>query len=621
MDPADERLIVSFWASPKTTKLPAAMPSLHRWKDQDRIHYMDTHPGAKDPLPETLIRLGKAGHALAAIERVSMCLSIKSERNERLVGQIRDIAERLWEWHSIIRLLRAPTNSDKVKIAMNASWVVMIKAFYLSTAAVDILRENNYDAMPVVLSHNVWETFPFLELLRFKGRGILFTNPTGMMSSLSLSQWITTYREFRRVYIRTGFSPSASTYFRALLCQYGYFIHNRHETVTAQMRCYDIPSYLTQAPFLPSELLMAPLNDELITKHEADLFYAMRHLRAARTFYEAGHWDPMPLEERKMIIKALCSFVRAMLADRKMYTSFAGKVRTNLLRRALQPGDSDIHHRARDLKPSKTQYADAGEILSSQRHEFYNTVTGRDGFNQDTPDTHMKIWAAELEKLMDNEPDEHEAFNEEVNEIRQRMREESGRNDDDDDDNDAMDIDEEPPLNPTQEEEETIRTEIRSKLWDYISVERSNREFVILLIIQTDFDIYTQYASRINKQEEFDLQRHAYLDDAALPPPLDDPPSSPHEALHKFIDGMGYKPPFMIVLSHLYAIITPEETWVTPRLEEAFVLWMREAVRRGQLSKNTIHPTLVPLLLPQEQLVAAWTNETAIVPHGPRLTL
>lgn len=568
MNPADERAIVSFWSG--VHQLPAAMPSLHRWKDQDRIHYVSTHPGAKEPLEATLIKLSKAARAIDAMERVAPYLIDQTDRHARLVGQIRDIAERLWLWHGAIRLLRAHGNSALIKIVMDTSWVLMIKALFLGTVTADILRTENYESppLPMILAGNVWVTFPFLEMMQMRGRGILFTNPEGMLKCLSLSQWMTAYREFKRVYVRTGFSPSAAVYLQGLLYQYAHFVHNRHESFEERERCYDMPNYRAQAPELPSRLLDGPLNDELIHVHEADLFFTLRHLRAAHTFYAAGQWVPMGRPERKAVLRTLVAFVAAMLADRRMYTTMASEVRTNLMRRALQPGDSAMHHQARGLKPSTTEFADASEILSVQRREFYNVINGREGFLRDTPDTHMRVWMAEQERSMEHEPDV-----------------------------------------PDDGEE-------RERLWDYISVERSNREFVILLIVQAGFDIYTRYACRVKDRAEFDLYRHGFMDDASVPPPLDAPPDSPAEALRVLVDQLNHKPPFFIVLSRMYAVVTPDAVRVSPRFEEAFTWWLREAVRRDQLSKDTIHPALWPLLLPLDQFIA----EPA-ASHGARLSI
>lgn len=572
MNPDDERTIVSFWAGVK--QLPAAMPSLHRWKDQDRIHYVTTHPGAKDPLEATLRKLAQAARALDAMERVAPYLIDQTARHARLVGQIRDIAERLWLWHGAIRMLRAHGNSALIKIVMDTSWVLVIKALFLGTVTADILNTENYESppLPMLLAGNVWVTFPFLEMMQRRGRGILFTNPEGMLKCLSLSQWMTAYREFKRVYVRTGFSPSAAAYLQGLLYQYAHFVHNRHESFQERERCYDMPNYRAETPALPSRLLGGPLNDELIHVHEPDLYFTLRHLRAAHTFYTEGRWVPMGRPERKAVLRTLVAFIAAMLADRRMYTTMASEVRTNLMRRALQPGDSAIHHQTRGLKPSSTDFADASEILSVQRREFYNVINGKEGFLRDTPDTHMRIWMAEQERIMQHEPDVHET------------------------DEDAADQ--------------------RERLWDYVSVERSSREFVILLIVQAAFDIYTRYACRVKERDEFDLYRHGYMDDASVPPPLDSPPDSPYEALRVLADQLNHKPPFFIVLSHMYAVVTPDAVRVSPRLEEAFTWWLREAVRGGQLSKDTIHPALCPLLLPLDQLIAE-----PVVSNGPRLSI
>lgn len=566
MNPDDERTIVSFWSG--VHQLPAAMPSLHRWKDQDRIHYVNTHPGAKDPLEATLGKLARAARALDAIERVAPYLIDQTARHARLVGQIRDIAERLWLWHGAIRMLRAHGNGALIKVVMDTSWVLMIKALFLGTALADILRTENYESppMPVILAGNVWVTFPFLEMMQKRGRGILFTNPEGMLKCLSLSQWMTAYREFKRVYVRTGFSPSAATYLQGLLYQYAHFVHNRHESYQERERCYDMPNYRAQAPELPSRLLDGPLNDTLIHVHEPDLFFTLRHLRAAHTFYTAGQWVPMGQAERRAVLRTLVAFVAAMLADRRMYTTMASEVRTNLMRRALQPGDSAIHHQTRGLKPSSTDFADAGEILSVQRRDFYNVINGKEGFLSDTPDTHMRVWMGEQERIMQHEPMAEDA-------------------------------------------------EERERLWDYVSIERSNREFVILLIVQAAFDIYTRYACRVKERAEFDLYRHGFMDDASVPPPLDTPPDSPDEA-RRVLTGLNHKPPFFIVLSHMYAVVTADTVHVSPRLEEAFAWWVREAVRGDQLSKDTIHPALWPLLLPLDQLTA----EPAVA-HGARLSV
>jgi len=587
MDPDDERTIVQFWAAKINQQLPAAMPSLHRWKDQDRIHYVDTHPGAKDPLEATMEKLIRAARALEAMDRVGPVLIDRTDRHERLLGQVRDIAERMWEWHAVIRMLRTHNSSDLIKFVMDTSWVLMIKSLFQWGSMHGIMDMETYGdpPLPVPLYANVWAEFPFLELLQHRGRGILFTNPTGMLKSLSLGQWMTAYYEFKRVYLRTGFSPSAAAYLWALVYQYGSFVYNRHESNQARERCYDMADYRVQGIDLPCPLLGGPLNDKLIRAHEPDLFYTLRHLRAASAFYEAGaaSWRPMSLAERRGVVHTLAAFITAMLADRRMYTTFASEVRTHLLRRALQPGDSAIHHQTRGLKPSRTDYAEASEILSSQRHDFYTIVHGKEGFSKDTIETHMKLWLAEQEKLMAHAPD---------------------------DNNGAMDAD---------DDDDTPQAR-RARMWDLVSVERSMREFVMVLIVQSAFDIYARYACRVRNQEEFDLYRHGFMDDASVPPPLDTPPESPAVAWHTYAENMGRKPPFFVVLSHMYAVVvSAEETRVSPRFEEAFTWWLREAVRGGQLSKETIHATLWPLLLRDDQLVRAGAPPEPA--HGPRLFL
>lgn len=603
MNQDDERRIVSFWAAKKTQKLPAAMPSLHRWKDQDRLHYVAMTPGAKEPLDATLERLGLADIMVRSVERICPFLVEGTERHVRLVGQIKDLAERLWLWHEAIRLLRNHGNSPLLKRTMDMSWVMMCKTVLLSKAAGDILTECYYDypLLPVCLSLNVWETYPYLTMLRDQKRGVIFTHHMGRLGVLSVSQWLTAFREFKRVYVRTGFSPSAAAYAQGLFYQYAHFVQNQHESAQERDRCYDMGSYKVMEPDLPDRLLGSPLNSELIHLHEPELFYLMRHVRACLCYYQAARsWKPVHATERRAALQVMSKFVSAMICDRRMYTTLQGQVRTNFYRRALQPGDNGIYHQTRGLKPSKTDYADAGEVLSNQRHEFYTLLRT---FASDTVEVHMKAWVADQEQSMKNEPDDPElALDDPPDPIV-------------DQDIDAMDIDEVPvePVTPVKER--------RSRLWDYVSVDRSHRDFVARLIVQSAFDIYTGYACRSRQLEEFDIQRHGFLDDGALPPPLDQPPASPAVALDELMEGRGHQPPFLLFISHMYVVLTPEETWVSPRFEEAFPHWLRQVVARGHLSKETIHPTLHPLLLSPAELVLPTTRPAVDPSHVYRIQL
>jgi hypothetical protein len=254
-------------------------------------------------------------------------------------------------------------------------------------------------------------------------------------------------------------------------------------------------------------------------------------------------------------------------------------VRTNYFRRALQPGDSAVFHARQNLKPSRQDYAEANEILKVQRREYHSLV---DSFSRETVDQHMTAWFKDQEDIMKGEP---------IHEIVYATAEVEA----------AMDIDADPDAPPSP----LTGDQARDRLWDYISVERSHREFVARLIIQSCFDIYTAYACRSQGCAEFLLQTHGFVDDAALPPPLDMPPPDPDSCLDSFVTRLGYKPPFLVVLSHMYSVLTPVAVRITPRYEEAVLMWLREAVDQGHLSSATIHPALHPLLLPDAQLVAS----------------
>jgi hypothetical protein len=319
MDLAAERVVVSVWASPNMKTLPAAMPSLHRWGDQDRIHYVTMTPGAVDPLVHTLRgRLKRIDEVIHALERLCPCLTLRSERTLRLMGQVREVTDRLWRWHTQIRMLRNHNNPALVRTLMDMSWVLMIRAQYLTACAEDVLAEGYYDAppRPVCMSQNVWSAYPFVRLLKEQKRGVIFTHPMGRMKLLTLAQWNTVYLEFKRIFVRTGYSPSAAAYIQAILHQYGFFIHNGH----GDPAVYDMDRYRAAHATPPSRLLGAPLTDGLIHDYEGELFYLMRHLRATQAFAARGTWRPMRTPVRQAALKVVGNFVSAMVKDKRMFT-------------------------------------------------------------------------------------------------------------------------------------------------------------------------------------------------------------------------------------------------------------------------------------------------------------